>query len=77
MIRTKEQVLSEKAAELRSVAFELECIADDPSHLPPPPPRFSLQAMREKRVSAVAAGGWAAVLALVIELLRVTLEHVR
>lgn len=76
VIRTKDQVIVEKAAELRAIAVELEYLTDDPSHLPPPP-RFSLRTMREKRVSAVTAGGWAAVLALAIEFLRVALEHLR
>ena len=76
VIRTKDQVIIEKAGELRAIALELEYLTDDPSHLPPPP-RFSLRSMREKRVSPIAAGGWAAVLALAIEFLRVALEQLR
>lgn len=77
VVRTKDQVLYEKASELRAVALELEYLTDDPSFLPPPPRRFSLQSMREKRVSPIAAGGWAAVLALAIEFLRIALEQLR
>lgn len=79
-IQTKDEALLEKAALLRSVAGELEQLCDDPSHMPPPPapPRRSLHdSLRAKSVSKYQAGGYAAGLALAIELARVVLEHLR
>lgn len=78
VIRTKDDLLLEQAVVLRSVAFELEQLAGEPSRMPPPPlrPKISWhESIRAKRVSLPAAGGWAAAIALAVELVRVVLEH--
>jgi hypothetical protein len=79
VIRSRDQAICEQAATLRAVAAELEQLTDDPSHMPPPPPapRFSMRSLRAKRVSLPAAGGYAAGLAVAIEVARVVLEHLR
>jgi hypothetical protein len=85
VIRTKEGALYTLAARLRSDADELEQLASDSSSYMPPPPlvarhlsfrQKSIRAIRAKRISLPAAGGWAAVIALTVELLRALLEHV-
>lgn len=79
IIRTKDQVLLEQAAALRSAALELEQLCGDPSYMPPPPrqPHVSWhQSLRAKKIS-VPAAGWAAGIALAIEILHVVVEHLR
>jgi hypothetical protein len=80
-LRSRDQALLELAARLRAGAAELEQLCDDPSHMPPPPAaprsRSLHDSLRAKTVSKYQAGGWAAGIAIGIELARVVLEHLR